>query len=129
MLQKGKADHRVDIYSLGCVAYWMLTGQRVFEGETPLAVLMSHANSEPTPMSERTEQRIPAGLEAVVLGCLAKDPGDRPPGAAALAERLTACEELSSWSREKALRWWRAHLPDRMAMHRACDLRNDRARQ
>lgn len=129
MLQKGKADRRLDNYSLGCVAYWMLTGQRVFEGETPLAVLMSHANSEPTPMSERTEQRIPAELEAVVLGCLAKDPGDRPPDAAALAERLTACEDVSGWSRDKALRWWRAHLPDRMALHRVRHLRNDHARQ
>jgi serine/threonine-protein kinase len=81
-------DGRADLYSLGCVAYYLLTAHLVFEGETPLQTILKHLQQPPVPPSERTGQPIPAALEAVVLACLAKRPEDRPRSAAELAERL-----------------------------------------
>ena len=67
-------DTRADIYSTGCVAYWLLTGQLVFTAETPMKLLLAHAQTPPPPPSSRTETPIPVDLEALVLTCLAKDP-------------------------------------------------------
>jgi serine/threonine-protein kinase len=105
-------DARVDLYALGCVAYWLLTGHLVFEGPTSVSILVQHAKEPPVPPSKRTETDVDAGLERVVLDLLSKDPRQRPPTAAALDERLAAIEtRLGPWSRERAERWWRAHLP------------------
>ena len=71
-------DARVDLYGLGCVAYWLLTGERVFVGRTPVEVLLHHVKTPPLPPSERAGRQIPASLEALVLACLAKDPDERP---------------------------------------------------
>ncbi|MCH8017430.1 MAG: transposase, partial [Acidobacteria bacterium] len=65
-------DHRVDLYSVGCVAYWMLTGQLVFEGESPMNIVMEHVHAKPIPPSQRTEVEVPGDLEDIVLSCLAK---------------------------------------------------------
>ncbi|MEE8410731.1 MAG: serine/threonine-protein kinase [Myxococcota bacterium] len=108
-------DHRVDIYALGCVAYWILTGQRVFEADSPLGVLLCHAQDEPTPLSERTELAIPPDLEAVIMSCLEKDPADRPANAKALETRLLDCVIDEPWTAEHAERWWKANIPDRIA--------------
>jgi serine/threonine-protein kinase len=83
-------DGRADLYSLGCVAYYLLTGHLVFEGDTPLQTILQHLQHPPVPPSQRTDQPIPAELEALVLACLAKRPDDRPRSAAELAERLAA---------------------------------------
>jgi eukaryotic-like serine/threonine-protein kinase len=81
-------DGRADIYALGCVAYWLLTGKRVFEADTPLQLVAKHIRSEPVPPSQRVAGLIiPARLEELVLQCLAKNPADRPT-ATALAEKL-----------------------------------------
>ena len=74
------ADERSDLYSLGCVAYWMLTGQPVFSGE-PMAVLMHHARTAPKPPTAVSEAPIPAYLEEIVLACLEKAPEKRPSSA------------------------------------------------
>ena len=103
-------DGRADIYSLGCVAYWLLTGTVVFEAESFLAMAAKHLNEEPVPPSSRTEAMIPADLEAIVLSCLRKDPDDRP-GADELASRLSACE-IPVWTKEHARRWWQSGLAD-----------------
>ena len=71
-------DGRSDLYSLGCVAYWLLTGTTVFKGRTPLETMMMHVHREPEPPSQRSGRASPAELEALVLACLAKDPDDRP---------------------------------------------------
>jgi serine/threonine-protein kinase len=81
-------DGRADLYSLGCVAYYLLTGRLVFEGETPLQTILKHLQQPPEPPSRRTDRPIPAALETLVLACLAKRPDDRPQSAAALAEAL-----------------------------------------
>jgi serine/threonine-protein kinase len=92
MAQDRTVDGRADLYSLGCVAYYLLTGHLVFEGETPLQTILKHLQHPPVPPSQRTDRPIPPALEAVVLDCLSKRPEDRPPSAAALAARLAALE-------------------------------------
>jgi serine/threonine-protein kinase len=107
-------DHRVDIYAVGCVAYWLVTGKLVFEGETPMKVLLAHAHREPPRPSTRTELEIPAELEAIIMDCLAKDPARRPPSAVELSYRLGRCPVAQPWTDERAERWWRAHLPEHL---------------
>jgi hypothetical protein len=81
-------DGRADIYSLGCVAYYLLTGRLVFEGDTPLQTILKHLQQPPEPPSRISDRPIPAALDELVLACLAKRPEDRPASAAALSERL-----------------------------------------
>ena len=83
-------DNRADIYGTGCLTYWLLTGQLVFTGDTPMQLLIQHAQAMPEPPSARTELPIPKELDAIVLACLAKDPSDRPQTARELARRLEA---------------------------------------
>ena len=88
MANNDKVDGRADLYSLGCVAYYLLTGRLVFEAETPLQTVLKHLQQPPEPPSRRTDRPIPAELERLVLACLEKRPEDRPPSAAALATAL-----------------------------------------
>ena len=83
-------DGRADIYSLGCVAYFLLTGQPVFAADTAIATALAHVNDEPIPPSMRSEFEIPSALEALILQCLDKNPAERPTSAVEVAERLTA---------------------------------------
>jgi eukaryotic-like serine/threonine-protein kinase len=101
-------DARVDLYGLGAVAYWLLTGERVFAGRTPVEVLLHHVKTAPIPPSERTGTPIPASLEALVLSCLAKDPDERPASAEWLAARLAECETAGDWTPARAHAWWDA---------------------
>jgi serine/threonine-protein kinase len=104
-------DARSDIYSLGCVAYWLLTGQLVFEGNTPTAVLLAHIQQPPVPPSQRTEIPVPEDLERVILSCLAKDPAERPLSVQEMARLLESCSRNHDWDRMRAERWWRTHAP------------------
>jgi serine/threonine-protein kinase len=88
MAQERTVDGRADLYSLGCVAYYLLTGHLVFEGDTPLQTILKHLQQTPDPPSRRTDRPIPPELEAAVLACLAKRPDDRPRSARELAQRL-----------------------------------------
>jgi eukaryotic-like serine/threonine-protein kinase len=99
-------DSRVDVYGLGCVAYWLLTGERVFGGRTAVEVLLHHVKTPPVPPSERSGTKIPAAFEALVLSCLAKDPNERPPSAEWLAARLAECETSGDWTPARARAWW-----------------------
>lgn len=103
-------DGRADIYSLGCVAYWMLTGLPVFEGENALATVMGHVKEPPVRPSDRTELPIPKSLEDIIMSCLEKSPDSRPSGAAELEELLAGCDE-GKWTGVKAFEWWEMHLP------------------
>ena len=105
-------DARADIYALGCVAYWLLTGQMVFEGNTPMAVLIQHVKETPPPLSSRTELEVPARLENLIMACLAKHPASRPASAEMVGDELDAiAAELPPWTRDRAERWWRTHIP------------------
>jgi serine/threonine-protein kinase len=104
-------DGRADIYATGCVAYWLLTGQLVFTAATPLALLLHHAQTPPTPPSARTDRPIPAALDDLVLSCLAKDPAKRPQSARELSRRLAEVDGANAWTQERAQEWWAAHQP------------------
>jgi serine/threonine-protein kinase len=103
-------DARVDLYGLGCVAYWLLTGERVFTGRTPMEVVLNHVRAEPVPPSQRLGRAIPEALEALVLSCLAKEPQDRPPSAEWLQERLRECPTGEAWTPARARAWWEEHV-------------------
>ena len=87
---EGELDGRADLYSLGCVAYYLLTGELVFAGETAIQTALLHVQQPPIPPSERTGNPIPAELERVILACLAKNPADRPQSASELSAALAA---------------------------------------
>jgi serine/threonine-protein kinase len=103
-------DGRADLYSLGCVAYYLLSGRLLFEGASGMQMLVRRLNEEPPPVSSRTELPIPAELERIVHACLAKKPEDRPPTARALSEAL-ASAAVPPWTEEQARSWWITHEP------------------
>jgi serine/threonine-protein kinase len=103
-------DTRADVYSTGCVAYWLLTGQLVFTAETALKLLLAHAHTPPEPPSTRTEIPIPHELDALVLSCLAKDREHRPKSARDLLERLDAVSLQQPWTDARAREWWKVNL-------------------
>jgi serine/threonine-protein kinase len=92
---EGQLDGRTDLYSLGCVAYYLLTGELVFAGETAIQTALLHVSQPPVPPSERTGKPIPTGLERLVLACLAKDPADRPQSASELNAALAAMDNVA----------------------------------
>ena len=107
----GAADERSDLYSLGCVAYWMLTGRTVFTGE-PMAVMIHHARTGPKPPSTISSAPIPERLEQIVMACLEKAPEKRPSSALDLWRPLGDVTLSAPWTPERAESWWREHLPD-----------------
>ena len=108
-LGRDAIDGRADIYSLGCVGYYLLTGQPVFAAPSPVATLLRHVNNPPMPPRECSELAIPPALEAIILQCLAKDPAERPPSAAVLERSLAATVPPEAWGPELAHAWWDLH--------------------
>jgi eukaryotic-like serine/threonine-protein kinase len=106
-------DERTDIYALGAVAYYLLTGHDVFSGQTVVEVLSRHMLQEPQPPSIHLESPLPSDLERLVLQCLAKRPAERPPSAASLRASLLACQDAARYDRNSALAWWREHRAKR----------------
>jgi hypothetical protein len=100
-------DARADIYALGCMLYYVLTGQPPFQGATAFEVMMAHARDSVTPPSQ-LKRDIPAELDRVVLTCMAKKASDRFPDVRALAKALAACPTAGDWDAEKACEWWPA---------------------
>jgi serine/threonine-protein kinase len=99
-------DARSDLYALGAVGYFLLSGDHVFTGTTLVEVCSHHLHSTPVSPSERLGRSVPADLEAVILGCLEKDPAGRPQTAAALRARLARTQAFGGWDAERARRWW-----------------------
>ncbi|MAC27475.1 MAG: serine/threonine protein kinase [Sandaracinus sp.] len=99
-------DGRADLYALGAVAYYLLTGEPVFEGTTTVEICAAHLHREPAPPSERVPE-IPDALEGLVLQLLAKDPTERPADGAALVRELDALQ-LAGWDADARVAWWEA---------------------
>ena len=107
-----EVDPRADIYALGCVAYFLLTGQLVFEGTTPMKTLLKHVEEAPVPPSQRTEVAVPPSLDALILMCLEKDPDRRPKDARAVLHLVRECRIGTLWTDDRARAWWEMHLPE-----------------
>jgi serine/threonine-protein kinase len=103
-------DGRADLYALGCVAYYLLTGLLMFDASSGFQMIAKHIHDTPVPPSQRTELDITPELDQVVLACLAKRPEDRPQSATEL-DRMLAEIEIEPWSEAEATQWWRAHQP------------------
>ncbi len=102
-------DARTDLYALGAVGYWLLTGTHVFGGKSILEVCAHHLHSIPAPPSTRLDAPVSSDLESVILACLAKRPEDRPASAHVLRERLLACAAAGRWTNARAAQWWALH--------------------
>jgi hypothetical protein len=105
-------DARADIYGLGCVAYFLLTGTLVFDQKTPMSMAVAQIEQAPEPPSKRAELPVPASLERVVMACLEKDREHRPQTVAQLAALLDACTGVPPWTQADANRWWALHRPE-----------------
>ncbi len=102
-------DARTDLYALGAVGYWLLTGTHVFEGKSILEVCAHHLHSSPDSPSTRLGKPVSADLEAVLLACLAKRSEDRPATAHVLRDRLLACAAAGRWTNARGKSWWALH--------------------
>ena len=112
VILEGEVDARADIYALGCVAYYLLTGRLVFDGETPMKMFVQHLGTPPIPPSQRSEIPIPPELDELVLACLEKDPARRPQSVDAVVQTMNRHWPRSSWDNAAAKEWWDRHLVD-----------------
>lgn len=106
-----RVDARTDLYSVGAVGYWLLTGKTLFATETVEQLLEQQVNGTPPSPSQRLGQRISADLEELIMCCLAKLPAERPASADVLEEALGRCESALAWTSSAAVSWWTASLP------------------
>jgi serine/threonine-protein kinase len=104
-------DARADIYAVGCLAYFLLTGRLVFEAENSMAMLLRHVQEMPSPPSSRTELVVPKEMDDLVLRCLEKDPAMRPASMDEFLSTLSDCPLSERWTAERAKAWWQQHLP------------------
>lgn len=111
MIRGKPVDGRADLYALGCVAYWLLTGRLVFSAGTTTATLVDHLTEPPTPPSKRMDTPLPGELEELILDLLAKKPEDRPESAELVGDRLMAMRFDEPWTAAKARAWWLEHQP------------------
>lgn len=112
VILEGRVDARADIYALGCVAYYLLTGQLVFDADTPMKMFVQHVQSVPVPPSERSELPISPEVDALVMACLEKDPARRPASAQELMRRIDHIARPGGWTNDLAQAWWEQHLVD-----------------
>ncbi len=103
-------DKRSDIYSLGAVAYWLLTGTTLFDSEQIDALLEQQVKLLPPTPSARLGRPVDADLEATVMKCLAKEPSERWADAKELEAALAKCAEAQAWSPQEAGQWWETNV-------------------
>jgi len=106
-------DGRSDLYALGAVGYYLLTGRPVFEAQSVMEISAHHLHTAPPAPSASSPHPVPDDLDAVLLRCLAKDPDDRYAGSRALQLALHGCAQMSPWPPERALEWWAAFRASR----------------
>jgi serine/threonine-protein kinase len=112
ILGRDDVDRRADVYAIGCVAFYLLTGTRVFQDGNQMQVLVDHVHAEPVPPSSRLGRPLPREVDVLVLDCLRKNPGDRPKDAGELLVRIASCRLAGEWSGTHARTWWQARLPE-----------------
>src|SRR5262249_23385886 len=102
----GVVDARSDLYALGAVGYFLVTGQPLFEARNVVEMCSHHLNTMPIPPSQRTEEDVPPELETILMRCLAKDPRDRFQNARSLQQALASLGDRIPWPSEDAEKWW-----------------------
>jgi len=105
----GDVGPQSDLYSLGCLGYYLLTGQTVFEGRTVVEVCSHHLQSHPVPPGDRIGRFVPEALSAAVMRCLEKTPDQRPQTAQTLVEMLDSCLDVEPWTKDMGRAWWKLH--------------------
>jgi len=105
---RGDADARSDLYSLGCVAYQLLTGRDVFLSPMP-QLFMDHLQTTPDPVQDHAPHPVPPALAELVHACLEKEADDRPQSARALRRALGELELADPWTEDRAAQWWQTH--------------------
>ena len=103
-------DARSDLYAVGAIGYFLLTGKPLFELKNLRDVLMHQVKTMPLTPSDRLGKPICSDLEKLIMQCLAKDPGQRPPNASSLEEALANCESAGTWTRKEAEAWWNENI-------------------
>jgi serine/threonine-protein kinase len=109
MVTGDSLDGRLDLYALGCVGYFLLTGELVFEADSALGMIGHHLRAVPIPPSVRSGRPTPTGVDSVILACLAKEPAGRPATALELCRRLESLD-IPPWTQDDARAWWEANL-------------------
>ena len=108
-IQHEQIDARSDLYALGAVGYFLITGTPVFDGESVLRILQQHVAETPEAPSKRLGGPVSAAFEAVLMKCLAKLPGDRPARVGTGRIARSVPDGGGSWTRKDAERWWQEH--------------------
>jgi len=109
IVSPGAVDARTDLYALGAVGYFLITGQPLFSGATDVAVLFDQVSTPPVPLSLCLGTAVPPDLDRLIISCLEKAPDHRPQSADVLSQRLLACRDAGGWSQAQAQSWWSAH--------------------
>ena len=105
-------DRRVDVYAIGCLLSFLLTGQPVFRSRNQMELLIQHVQDVPIPPSKIARQPIPKSVDDLVLACLEKDPDCRPASVDEVLQRTLLGVSGDVWDEEAARAWWETHLPD-----------------
>ena len=125
MSDPSQIDARADIFALGAVGYFLLTGKSPFPGRTAIEVFRMERQGPPPPLSKASLHPVPAPLEEVINRCLAFRRDDRPASAEALDAMLEACAVSPPWKTEDARAWWRDRGPAALEAVRAQRVERD----
>ncbi len=117
-------DGRSDLYALGAVAYYLLTGTTVFDGESIIEICMKHVQEQPQSLSERLGKPVSADLEQIVMQCLEKDPEKRPQSAYEVILELSKCQSDGKWSIQDASQWWDQQMPGQPTQGQATQIQS-----
>jgi len=112
ILGRDDVDRRADVYAIGCVAFYLLTGTRVFQDGTQMQALIDHVHTAPVAPSDRVPDGLPREVDDLVLSCLRKAPEDRPQDAGELLMAIRSIGVARGWSNEHARAWWQVRLPE-----------------
>jgi len=105
-----EADPRSDLYSVGAVGYWLLSGKTLFDCDSVQELLQQQVKLIPPRVSERLGSVISADLENLIMSCLSKVADQRPASALALDLLLSKCQSADAWSSDDAQKWWKANV-------------------
>jgi len=112
ILGRDDVDRRADVYAIGCVAFYLLTGTRVFQDGTQMQALIDHVHAAPVAPSQRVPGGLPREVDELVLSCLRKEPADRPQDAGEVLSTIRSLNLARGWSNDHARTWWQARLPE-----------------